>query len=645
MKIKSLYLNEYGKFEGKKIELSDSLNIILGKNEAGKSTVMAFIRAMLYGFGDGRKHDRKKYVPWSGKKARGETDILTDSGEEIRLVREMGKTQAQDSLSAINIKNGENFEYNAENIIGIGEEAFLKSFYIRQLDTQISGENGEIEQKLINLAHSASQDLNYHSAIQTLENCMKKYRPFRGGGGLIKELEEKIANLNSELGESEERRLKMAELEQRSETLDIETEQCERKIKDIKRLSDELKTYEKFMRLEASIKTADSLRQEHDRLSAEAESLRAKVRNLSEYENTPRAILFTELRDTDALRAQIPKSGSATVPALLFVAAASCTGLGFLRTPAFAAAAVFAVLCTVFTVKRIQKKRICTDMEEKIKEAEEENLGIKSELERFGAKNAQEYAEKNAIYTASKARLLELEKQCDALFGKIAVQEAESAQIRSELGDTEKPDSPYTRDELLEEEALIEAQIREFMIEKSRIDALLNSETPLRTPDIILTERAEVVERLDKALKEYRAYSAAYDALKEAYSRISSDFTPLVNEKASEILMEITGKYDDIIADRNFSVVINHEGTKQLGYFSSGTVDQVYMALRLAVTDILFGTGKPLLLDDPFLTYDGEREENLMRYLKKRSEAGQQIIIFSCRDIASDGDVNTIHLT
>ena len=51
MIIKSLEIISFGKFKNKTIDFDDGLNVICGDNESGKSTIMSFIYAMLYGFG------------------------------------------------------------------------------------------------------------------------------------------------------------------------------------------------------------------------------------------------------------------------------------------------------------------------------------------------------------------------------------------------------------------------------------------------------------------------------------------------------------------------------------------------------------------------------------------------------------------
>lgn len=54
MKIRELYLRNFGKFSGKKIVLKDGINLFYGENESGKTTIHTFIKSMLFGLERGR---------------------------------------------------------------------------------------------------------------------------------------------------------------------------------------------------------------------------------------------------------------------------------------------------------------------------------------------------------------------------------------------------------------------------------------------------------------------------------------------------------------------------------------------------------------------------------------------------------------
>ncbi len=49
MKIKNMKINSYGILKEKEINLEKSLNIIYGKNESGKSTLLNYIKNIFYG--------------------------------------------------------------------------------------------------------------------------------------------------------------------------------------------------------------------------------------------------------------------------------------------------------------------------------------------------------------------------------------------------------------------------------------------------------------------------------------------------------------------------------------------------------------------------------------------------------------------
>ena len=125
----------------------------------------------------------------------------------------------------------------------------------------------------------------------------------------------------------------------------------------------------------------------------------------------------------------------------------------------------------------------------------------------------------------------------------------------------------------------------------------------------------------------------ALDTLAQAHDKINSIYSPILSEKAKEPLLAFTdGKYEKLLLDKNFEIRLQSESeTKELGYFSKGTQEAVYFALRNAVGEIIAGEdGLPLLLDDPFWALDTERLEKAREHLKKMSQF-KQIIVFSAR--------------
>ena len=73
----------------------------------------------------------------------------------------------------------------------------------------------------------------------------------------------------------------------------------------------------------------------------------------------------------------------------------------------------------------------------------------------------------------------------------------------------------------------------------------------------------------------------------------------------------------------------------------SGTTDQAYLSLRLAMTELITDNGErlPLMLDDVLLQYDAERAENALEYLKKYAQ-NAQILFFTCRNMQDEDIIN-----
>ena len=95
MKIKKLKINSFGKLENTEIEFSDNINIISGKNESGKSTLLKFIVSMFYGISKNKNGktipDFDKYKPWEKDEYSGKLTYTLDNNNEYEIYREFKK--------------------------------------------------------------------------------------------------------------------------------------------------------------------------------------------------------------------------------------------------------------------------------------------------------------------------------------------------------------------------------------------------------------------------------------------------------------------------------------------------------------------------------------------------------------------------
>ena len=95
MRIDKLQINHFGNLENKNIELSEKINIIYGKNEAGKSTLLKFIVDILYGISKNKKgrdfSDYDRFKPWNSEEFSGKISYELDNGNKYEIFRDFDK--------------------------------------------------------------------------------------------------------------------------------------------------------------------------------------------------------------------------------------------------------------------------------------------------------------------------------------------------------------------------------------------------------------------------------------------------------------------------------------------------------------------------------------------------------------------------
>ena len=194
---------------------------------------------------------------------------------------------------------------------------------------------------------------------------------------------------------------------------------------------------------------------------------------------------------------------------------------------------------------------------------------------------------------------------------------------------------------LLQEEKL-KTEINAIRIDVARKETnrenLLSQETDRSW---LLEQRTLLTERLGDAKAYHGALLTAQQVLDEAFSEMEDYFAPQVNEKAGEYLDKLTeGAYSTLHVDRSFGIDIASEGSYSFhksDFFSGGTVDQIYFALRLAIADLVQPPDDkmPLLLDDTFVQYDDKRAKAGLTLLDELS-LDRQVVLFTCHGRMSD---------
>ena len=130
------------------------------------------------------------------------------------------------------------------------------------------------------------------------------------------------------------------------------------------------------------------------------------------------------------------------------------------------------------------------------------------------------------------------------------------------------------------------------------------------------------------------SFQLAKEILEQSYEKMRNTVTPKFTQELSKNISEITdGKYNKIMFNDEVGLIIelgngNYVPASKL---SIGTIDQLYLSLRLSMAEELSKESLPIILDEAFAYYDEERLENILEYINKKFN-NHQMIILTCTD-------------
>ena len=139
--------------------------------------------------------------------------------------------------------------------------------------------------------------------------------------------------------------------------------------------------------------------------------------------------------------------------------------------------------------------------------------------------------------------------------------------------------------------------------------------------------------RIGRLEDTYRALEMAQEALREATTSLQRRFAPRISKRAQALFEKLTGgRYQRIALGEDLSLSASAEDEdtiRSAQWRSDGTVDQLYLALRLAVAEELTPEA-PLVLDDALVRFDDQRLATALEILKE-SATDKQIVLFTCQ--------------
>ncbi|MGM9590137.1 MAG: ATP-binding protein [Faecousia sp.] len=179
---------------------------------------------------------------------------------------------------------------------------------------------------------------------------------------------------------------------------------------------------------------------------------------------------------------------------------------------------------------------------------------------------------------------------------------------------------------------LAEAQAEQQRLQ-NRLGQYQGRMEALGDADALQRQLQEVEERVGRLEEIYEAAALALETLSQAKQELQRKFAPRISQRARDLLAQLTsGRYDRLTLGEDLSLLAGagqEETLREILWRSDGTVDQLYLALRLAVAEELIGE-VPLVLDDAFIRFDDTRLAAALEILKQES-LQKQVILFTCQ--------------
>ena len=175
-------------------------------------------------------------------------------------------------------------------------------------------------------------------------------------------------------------------------------------------------------------------------------------------------------------------------------------------------------------------------------------------------------------------------------------------------------------------------ELHKLKLDKDSIEPQLDKLSEIEEKLILNKTNKEELENLNKSME------IAKNILEEAYIQMKDSITPKFTQNLSKIIATITdNKYKNVKfnEENGIMVELSNGDYVSIEKLSTGTIEQLYLSLRISMIDELSDEKLPLFLDETFAYYDDERLKNILEFLQKES-GKRQIFIFTCTNREKD---------
>ena len=681
MKIKNIKVNAYGNIENKDINLEEGINIIHGANESGKSTLLNYIISIFYGISRNKEgkalSDYEKYKPWNSNEFSGRISYKLENGEKYEIFRDFNKKNPKiynDKLEDISDrfetdkKDGSKFFIEQ---MGIDKQMYLSTVVSTQEEVRLDEKNQNmLIQKIANLAGTGEDNVSYKKALIKLQEKIRdEIGTNKTSQKPINIIEKKIVEINNKIVETEKYRNRKYEIDAEKEQILSELKELEQQKQILQELQNSMKSEEETKnRLEIREKNRKDNIAKINELTNQKNTINAESERVQSAKNHLQDIIKGHKENIEKLNSEIEKianekeetqekekpSISFIVITVVLAIALICSIILIKNYIVSGILGVAIIANIVFYVinknkQKVNKAKLREKINqekqykrEKLENQKQQIIANVNTTEKELEKQEEEEKQVNSELSMLKGQIILLEKNNEKITEEIeqdnkAIKEESNKnkqQIIEKYKDKNINDLLYIND-YQNYISKIEETINNNRIRIKGLEIEYNTIVPQLDEMVVLEEKREAdKEKLAELREKESIINIAIENLMDAYEEMKTTITPKFTKNLSESIQKISSnKYNKVtINDENGMIIENNRGEYvEAIKLSTGTIDQLYLALRLSMIDELSKENLPIILDESFAYSDNNRLKNMLQYLTSDLN-NHQTIIFTCTD-------------
>lgn len=622
MIIDTLNITHFGRFHQASLRLSPGINVVYGENEAGKSTLHQFIQAMLFGVERlrgkaSRKDEYSRFQPWEQGKNYEGSMVIEHEGEMYRLTRNFYKED--EYFRVEQLRTGKEILLpggQMDSLVdGLNRTNFKNTLSIGQLESSIDARFGlTLQAYMANVQRTKNQEVDLQ---QTLD-YLRKEKKARFDRSPERQLQNLKAQAEAMEAEEDEYQKLLEEIRQQQTMLEQvrSQRQAERQTGRESRKRERQERMEAIRLIEENNYVAAQYQQKkaaYDRLKHQAaeedfDAMKEQWDAANE-----------EYDDLSDRYGQLMGRNLAILFSVMMFGLIPVVAVFFLKNNLLVRVGILLVFIALLAVTALLLQMGRKRMGLRVSESKENLDELHDEMEQhmFGRGGRE-------MLRQMKEELQNLREQYEQL--QIPLQPYLEKYGDDISLDMEAEEDDEALEVLRQKEESLTKSLERLFVRKEAFEQKEEERESLEMDIQRLSEEVRAEQEQAGIIDECMAI------IRDLSEEIHSDFGPALNAEVSKMIWELTGgKYERVVVDNELNLRVDTgERFVDCDQLSTGTREQLYLALRLAMVKLLFPKKDvPVIFDDSFVFYDDRRLARTLSWIGSQGFA--QVILFTCQ--------------